>query len=294
MKGKICLVTGATSGIGKATAAALAQSGATVIVHGRDRAKTEQIQADLHAGTGNRNTHAMLADFSSLAEVAALARGINRQFGALHVLINNAGVLTDHRRVSKDGFELTFAVNHLAPFLLTNLLLDTLIESAPARIATNSSSAMGGGYIVFDDLQMERHFDGWSAYANTKLANFLFSNLLAEKLGDTDVTSNSFCPGLVDTDLLTGNRDFGASRVAYIKARMRSAEEGATTPVYLATDPEAGKISGKFFLNSHGNGKTPVAISWDRNVAEHLWTVSLELVQPWFRPGRPRKSTGSL
>ena len=286
MQGKVCLVTGATNGIGKATAHALASSGATLVIHGRDPIKTEGTQAELKASSGNGDIHTLIADFSSLVEVSALARDFNQQFGVLHVLVNNAGLLTDHRQVSHDGFELTFAVNHLAPFLLTTLLLDTLIESAPARVAINSSSAMGGGYIPFDDLNLENNFDGWSAYANSKLANFLFSNHLAMKLADNRVTSNAFCPGLVDTDLLTGNRDFGPAHIAHIRARMRSAQEGAITPVYLATDPGAERITGTFFLKSHGNGKIPVPVRWDKAVAERLWNVSLELVAPWLDTAR--------
>jgi len=286
MNGMVCLVTGATNGIGKATAHALASRGARLVIHGRNPGKTEQTLAWLKAASGNDDIHMLVADFASLDEVSVLAREFRRRFGALHVLINNAGLLTDHREVSRDGYELTFAVNHLAPFLLTNLLLDTLIGSAPARVATNSSSAMGGGCIPFDDLQMERRFDGWSAYANTKLANVLFSNLLAGKLADTGVVSNSFCPGLIDTDLLTGNRDFGEARIRQMRSGMRPVEDGAITPVYLATAPEAGEISGAFFLKSHGEGRTPVHIRWDVAVAERLWETSLDLVSPWLGDSR--------
>jgi retinol dehydrogenase-12 len=286
MHGKVCLVTGATNGIGKATAQALASFGATLVIHGRDPLKTERIQEEIKASSGNQDVHTLIADFASLAQVSTLAHDFGQHFGALHALINNAGVLTDHRQISQDGFELTFAVNHLAPFLLTNLLLDTLIDSAPARVAINSSSAMGGGSINFDDLNAEHQFDGWSAYANSKLANFLFSNHLAMKLAGRRVTSNSFCPGLVDTDLLTGNRDFGPAHLAHIRGRMRPAEEGAMTPVYLATDPGAEETSGAFFLKSHGKGMVPVPVRWDRAVAERLWDVSLALVAPWLDASR--------
>jgi retinol dehydrogenase-12 len=286
MRGKVCLVTGATNGIGKATAQALASFGATLVIHGRDPLKTERIQEEIKASSGNQDVHALIADFASLAQVSTLAHDFGRRFGALHALINNAGLLTDHRQISQDGFELTFAVNHLAPFLLTNLLLDTLIDSAPARVAINSSSAMGGGSINFDDLNAEHQFDGWSAYANSKLANFLFSNHLAMKLAGRRVTSNSFCPGLVDTDLLTGNRDFGPAHLAHIRGRMRPAEEGAMTPVYLVTDPRAEETSGAFFLKSHGKGMVPVPVRWDRAVAERLWDVSLALVAPWLDASR--------
>ncbi len=282
MNGRSCLVTGATNGIGKATARALATSGATLVIHGRNREKTERCLAELKAESGNDDIHMLLADFQSLDEVSELAREYRQQFGVLHVLINNAGVLTDHRQVSRDGFELTFAVNHLAPFLLTNLLLQTLVESAPARIATNSSTALGGGHIPFDDLQLERHFNGWSAYANSKLANALFSNWLAKKLSETEIVSNAFCPGLIDTDLLTGNREFGDAEVRRLKGLMRPPEDGAMTPVYLATDSDTGQISGSFFLKSFGDGIRPMQLNWDIDVARRLWEVSRVCVEPWL------------
>lgn len=282
MQGRVCLVTGATSGIGKATAEALARTGATLIVHGRDEGKTRRLRDELRALSNDDDVHMLLADFASLSEVRALAVQLRERFGALHVLINNAGVLTDHRQVSCDGFERTFAVNHLAPFLLTSLVLDLLQANAPARIAINSSSAMGGARLDFSDLQMERHFDGWTAYANTKLANMLVGNLLAEKLAGSGVVSNSFCPGLVDTNLLTGNRDFGEERIARMRPTMRSAEDGALTPVFLATAPAAAAINGAFFLKSHGNGTTPVPIRWDPDVAKRLWRVSQDYVARWL------------
>jgi len=282
MRGKICLVTGATNGIGKAAARAIAAAGATLLVHGRDRAKGHATIDEIRASTGNNDVHLLLADFASLDDVQTLAIEIEQRFGLLHVLINNAGLLTDQRQVSRDGFELTFAVNHLAPFLLTNLLLDTLTAAAPARIATNSSSAMGGGRINLDDLQMEAGFDGWTAYANTKLANVLFSNLLAEKISGTGVVSNSFCPGLIDTDLLTGNRDFGIAEIQRLRTRMRTPDEGAVTPVFLACAEEDGGMTGSFFLTSHGGGKKPLQLRWDMEVAQRLWDASMEYVAPWL------------
>lgn len=282
MVGRICLVTGATSGIGRATAMELARTGATLIVHGRDEGKTIRLLDELRAISGIDDIHMLLADFSSLSDVHSLAAQLRKQFGALHVLINNAGVLTDHRQVSRDGFELTFAVNHLAPFLLTNLVLDLLQANAPARIVINSSSAMGSARLDFQDLQMEQRFDGWTAYANTKLANMLCGNRLAEKLADCGVVSNSFCPGLIDTNLLVGNRDFGADRMVSIRSMMRSVEDGAITPVFLATAPQAATINGAFFLKSHGNGTTPLQFHWDRDVAERLWSVSQDYVARWL------------
>ena len=279
---RTCLITGATNGIGRAAAHAIAAAGYRVVIHGRDREKTAAIRAEIRDASGNTNIHMLLADFASLEQVRALAVDFRQQFGALHVLVNNAGLMTDYRQLSRDGFELTFAVNHLAPFLLTNLLLPVLINSAPARIVINSSSAMGNAYIDLDDLQMEKQFDGWTAYANSKLANVMFSNLLAEKLNGTGVVSNSLCPGLVDTGLLANNRVFGPERMKFLQPRMRTPEEGAITPVYLATAAEAEQLSGAFFMKSHGAGKTPLRIHWDVDLAQQLWDASAEYVAEWL------------
>jgi NAD(P)-dependent dehydrogenase (short-subunit alcohol dehydrogenase family) len=280
--GKTFLITGASNGIGKATAHAIAATGGTIVIHGRDPVRTEATRTEIRAASKNDDIHLLLADFASLDQVRALAMEFQQKFGALHGLINNAGLLTDHRQLSHEGYELTFAVNHLAPFLLTNLLLPTLVDSAPARIAMNSSSAMGSAQIDLDDLHMEKRFDGWTAYANTKLANVLFSNLLAQKLAESRVVSNAFCPGLVDSGLLTGNRDFGTEGIERLRPRMRTPEEGAITPVFLATTAEAEQVSGAFFLKSHGSGKTPVRIPWDADLAETLWDASLEHVVDWL------------
>jgi NAD(P)-dependent dehydrogenase (short-subunit alcohol dehydrogenase family) len=282
MAGKTCLITGATNGIGKATARAISGAGGTVVIHGRDRARTQATRSEIQTASGNPDIHALLADFASLEQVGALAVEFGDKFGDLHVLINNAGLLTDHRQLSDDGYELTFAVNHLAPFLLTHLLLPALVASAPARIAFNSSSAMGSAQLDLDDLHMQKRFDGWTAYANTKLANALFSNLLARKLADSRVVSNAFCPGLIDSGLLTGNRDFGIEGIERLRPRMRTTDEGAVTPVFLATAVEAQNMSGSFFLKSHGYGKTPVQISWDENLAQRLWDASQEHVADWL------------
>lgn len=285
MKGRVCLVTGATNGIGRAIAGEFAGRGATLLIHGRDPDKAARTVDELRSATGNADVHALLADFASLDDVRKLADQVRERTAVLHVLANNAGVLTDHRQISANGFELTFAVNHLAPFLLTQLLLPILMASAPTGISFNSSSAMGSAAVRFDDLQMERRFDGWTAYANTKLANFWVSNLLAERLADTGVVSNSYCPGLIDTDLLTGNRDFGAARITRMRGQMRTPDEGAITPVFLATSPDAAGINGAFFLKSHGFGTTPLEIAWDRGAAEQMWNVSIDLVGDWLETG---------
>jgi NAD(P)-dependent dehydrogenase (short-subunit alcohol dehydrogenase family) len=221
-------------------------------------------------------------DVSILEEVrSAFAAAVEKMDG-VDVLINNAGQINDQRRLSHDGFELTFAVNHLAPFLLTQKLLPVLRANAPARIVNVSSSAMGGGVIDLADLQSERHFDGWQAYANTKLANLLFSNVLAEQLNGTGVVSNALCPGLIDTNLLSNRTIFPADTFEYIRLRVRPPEEGAQVPLYLATAEETADVSGQFFLRDGDQGGRAISLGWDRETAAALWARSGELLANWI------------
>jgi NAD(P)-dependent dehydrogenase (short-subunit alcohol dehydrogenase family) len=281
MTDQMFLITGATDGIGKATALALAEIGATVILHGRDPEKTAGAVEEIQSATGSAKLHMVIADFASLADVAALAEQVKSEFGQLNVLINNAGQINDQRLTSQDGFELTFAVNHLAPFLLTQKLLPVLKANAPARIVNVSSSAMGGGVIDLADLQSERHFDGWQAYANTKLANVLFSNVLAEQLTGSGVVSNSLCPGLIDTNLLHNRQVFPDESLKYLQPRMRPPAEGAQVPLYLATAEETADVSGQFFLRDDQGGRA-ISLGWDRETAAALWARSGELLANWL------------
>ncbi len=281
MTDQLFLITGATDGIGKATALALAEIGATVILHGRDPEKTAGAVEEIQSATGSAKLHTVIADFAALDQVAALAEHIWHEFGQLDVLINNAGQINDRRLLSQDGFELTFAVNYLAPFLLTQKLLPVLKANAPARIVTVASSAMGGGVIDLADLQSERHFDGWQTYANTKLANVLFSNVLSEQLTDTGVVSNSLCPVLIDTNLLNNRKIFPDDTYEYIRLRVRPPADGAQVPVYLATADEAADVSGQFFLRDDQGGRA-VSLGWDRETAAALWARSCELLADWL------------
>ena len=279
MTDRVFLITGATDGIGKATALALAGSDATVILHGRDPDKTARVVAEIQAATGSTKLHTVIADFASLDHVAALAEHIWHEFGQLDVLINNAGQINDRRLLSQDGFELTFAVNHLAPFLLTQKLLPVLQANTPARIVNVASSAMGGGFIDLDDLQSERHFDGWQAYANTKLANVLFSNVLAEQLAGSGVVSNALCPGLIDTNLLHNRQVFPEESLKYIQPRMRPPAEGAQVPLFLATADQAAGMTGQFCMR---DGTRTLPFAWDRETAAALWARSGELLANWL------------
>lgn len=276
------LVTGATDGIGKATALALARQGASVIIHGRNPAKLEATLTELRTATGHPALHAVQADFASLAEVAALAAQLHRAFPGISVLINNAGLLTDHRQLSVDGFELTFAVNVLAPFLLTLSLLDTLKANAPARIVNVASTALGGGTVDFSNLQLERRFDGWQAYANSKLMNVLLSHHLAAQLAGSGVVSNALCPGLIDTNFFHTNTLFAGGAYERLRSGMRPPEEGALVPLYLATDPAAGQSNGQFYVRDGRDGRHAVALDWNLALAAQLWAHCLGCVERWL------------
>lgn len=282
------LVTGATNGIGKATALALARQGASVIIHGRHPGRLEATLNELRTATGNPALNTVRADFASLAEVAALSAQLRREFAGLRVLINNAGLLTDRRQLSVDGFELTFAVNVLAPFLLTLGLLDTLKANAPARIVNVASTALGGGRVDFSNLQLERGFEGWQAYANSKLMNVLLSNHLAAELAGSGVVSNALCPGLIDTNFFHTNTLFAGGTYERLRPGMRPPAEGALVPLYLATDPAAGESNGAFYVREGRDGRHAVALPWDRAVAAQLWAYCLDCVQRWL----PVKMTG--
>jgi NAD(P)-dependent dehydrogenase (short-subunit alcohol dehydrogenase family) len=272
MQGKICLITGATSGIGLATAWQLARLDATVVITARNEARGMAAIEKIRQKADGRSAHLLMADFSSLAQVRKLANDFIAQFPALHVLINNAGTITPERELSQDGFEMQFAVNHLAPFLLTNLLLPLIKTSIPARIITVSSMTHAWGSIDFDDLQSERNYDPSDVYADTKLANVLFTTELSRRLAGSEVTANSLHPGVIDTKLyrnymgIKNKEDTDDSTL----------EGGATTSVYLASSPEVIGISGKYFSSSRE--KTPSNASTDISTAEHLWRISEQLV----------------
>jgi retinol dehydrogenase 14 len=278
----ICLVTGATDGIGKATALALAARGDCVILHGRNPGKLDDTLRQIRAATGNESLHGVLADFASLEQVAELGLRVRTDFPRLNVLINNAGHLTDHWLQSADGFELTFAVNYLAPVLLTLTLLDSLTTNAPARIVNVASTALGGGEADFGNRRLEHDFDGWQAYANTKLMNVLFSHHLAGRLAGSGVVSNALCPGLIDTNFFHTNTLFAGGGYERLKPGMRTPEEGALVPLYLATDPGAGAINGAFYVRRGRDGLRTVPLDWDRAAAAALWAQSVAAVDPWL------------
>jgi retinol dehydrogenase-12 len=276
MNGKICLVTGGTNGIGKATAQELARMGATVVIVGRDVLKTSQVVEEIRAASSSNTVDSLLADLSSPQEVQWLADKYKRKYSHLHVLINNAGGFFLQRQLSVDGFEMTFALNHLASFLLTDLLLDTIKASAPARIINVSSNAHTSGKIEFDNLQGEREY-GPRAYDNSKLANILFTMELSRRLEGTGVTVNALHPGFVATGFAKNNgRLIGALVSIFAPLVARSPAKGAETSIYLASSPSVADITGQYFYDSHVIPAAPQAT--DMVVARKLWDVSAEMV----------------
>src|ERR1700674_5359072 len=250
MAGKVVLITGGTGGIGKATAIGLATMGARVGITGRDPARTEQAAAEIRAASGTQAVDAFAADMTSQAEVRRLAAAVLDAYPRLDVLVNNVGGFWAHRHPTADGLEHTFALNHLASFLLTNLLLDRLKASAPARVVTVSSHIQAEGHIVFDDLQGARNYSGQSAYSQSKLANVMFTNELARRLEGTRVTATSLHPGFVRTD-------FGAEDQAWffrfighvVRPFLKTPAQGAQTSIYLASSPAMDGVTGQFFVN---------------------------------------------
>jgi len=277
MNGKICLVTGATNGIGKAAAQALAQMGASVVIVGRNGAKTAQLVEEIRTTSGNQNVDSLLADLSSQEDVRRLADEFKSKYPHLHVLLNNAGGTFTTRQLTVDGIEMTFALNHLAYFLLTNLLLDTIKASAPARIINVSSDAHSGGKIDFDNLQGERSYSSFGPYGNSKLANILFTNELARRLEGTGVTVNALHPGLTRTGFGKNNPGFFMKIMQVIIPLVaRSPEKGAETSIYLASSPEVQSVTGKYFVDCKVTQPAPQAA--DGAIAKKLWDVSAELV----------------
>ncbi len=275
MGGKIVLITGGTSGIGKAAALALAEMGAEVVVTGRNEEKGRAAVEEIRRESGNEKVSLMLADLAVQAEVRRLAEEFQERHDRLDVLVNNAGVIQGQRTETPDGIETTLAINHLAPFLLTNLLLDLLEQSAPSRIITVSSDAQRWGKIDFDDLQSERRYRAFPVYGMTKLANIMFTYELAERLRDTGVVVNCMHPGSVNTEFGKNNRSPFTLLFRAFKPFMRSPEKGADTIVYLAASPDVEGMTGKYLSDRKVMAASEEA--YDESVRKRLWEVSEEL-----------------
>jgi retinol dehydrogenase-12 len=289
MAGRVCVVTGASSGIGKATSVALAALGATVVLVCRDQARGEVARAEVAAAADAGRVEAEqpsleLADLSSMEQVRALAARLAR-LGRIDVLVNNAGLVVARRQLTADGFEVSLAVNHLAPFLLTNLLLPRLAAGAPARIVTVSSTAHRGARLSLDDLQLERRYLAMLAYANTKLANVLFTRELARRLDGTEVTANCLHPGTVRTR-------FGDTGALWLRlglavggGLLRTPEFGARTVVYLSSAPEVAGQTGGYYVGTRR--RRPSRRARDDALARDLWDASARLTGVTTEPALP-------
>ncbi|NVM53815.1 MAG: SDR family oxidoreductase [Candidatus Helarchaeota archaeon] len=276
MSNNICIITGANSGIGKATALGLAKMGAHIVMVCRSEERGLVAQEDIKTQSGNQSIDLLLADLSSQQEIRDLVTEFKQKYSQLHVLINNAGIILPKRTFTVDGIETVFAVNHLAPFLLTNLLLDVLKASAPARIITVSSRTHSGK-IDFDNLQMEKRFSLFKSYGQSKLGNILFTYELARRLDGTGVTANCLHPGGVRTNF--GKDLTGIFRIGMIVAGrfLKSPKKGARTSIYLASSPDVEGVTGKYFMAKKEVKSSK--ISYDESVAKRLWDISAELVK---------------
>jgi NAD(P)-dependent dehydrogenase (short-subunit alcohol dehydrogenase family) len=272
---KICLVTGATSGIGKAAAQGLAARGFTTVIVGRDQRKSERASRFIRKRTGSPEVFYLIADLSSQKAIRRLTEEFKRKYDRLDILVNNAGAKILQRLTTADGYEMTFALNHLAYFLLTQQLLDRLQAANDARIVNVSSSAHGGALLDFEDLQNKRNYVGKKAYSQSKLANLLFTYELARRLEGTGVTVNAMAPGGVVTNFCRNNGwvSWAKHVTAHILARnLIGPTKAAETILYLATSPEVAGVTGKYFFENKPIESSPA--SYDTESARRLWEIS--------------------
>jgi NAD(P)-dependent dehydrogenase (short-subunit alcohol dehydrogenase family) len=274
--GKTILVTGGTSGIGYIAARSLAGMGASVAIVGHHAARARDAAARIQRETGATNVQALVADLSSLEQVRALAEQVQQRYPRLDVLLNNAGGVFIGRQTTVDGYERTFTINHLAPFLLTNLLLDRLKADAPARIITVSSMAHQGQRIHLDDLNQERRgYSAWRAYGESKLANILFTYALARRLAGSGVTANTLHPGFVATNFARNNGPLWQFFMTLARPFAISPQRGAQTSIYLASSPEVATVSGRYFVKCKPAHSS--SASTDVDAEEGLWRLSEQM-----------------
>jgi retinol dehydrogenase 14 len=272
MKDKICLITGASSGIGFATALELARMGAKIVMVNRDPKRGEKARRAVADGSGNPSVELLLCDLASQRQIRGLAEEFRRRHDRLNVLINNAAIVPHMRTQTEDGLETQFAVNHLAPFLLTSLLLDVLKASAPARVVNVSSGMHSQASLDFENLQGENSYKAMKHYALTKLLNVFFTFELARRLEGTGVTSNVLAPGFTSTNI---GRDYAFLTRMVMRIIAQPKEKGAETVVYLASSPEVEGITGKYFANKSEVRYSPLANELDK--AQKLWALSEKL-----------------
>ena len=275
MKNKIVLITGANSGIGKATAIKLATMGAHIVMLCRNKERGETARQDIIQTSDNKNIELILIDLADLISVRKAAEDIKAKYDHIDVMINNAGGYFTERKTSKDGYECTFAMNHLGHFLLTNLLLDELKAAVNARLINLSSDIHKKGHIIFDDLMTEKKYKGFGVYSHAKLANILFTKELSRRLHDTDITVNTLHPGIVRTNFTADSGRFIRFMMTIMGSLLKSPEKGAETSVYLASSKDVAGISGKYFVNRKEKKSSPE--SCNEEVAKKLWKMSCEL-----------------
>ena len=284
IQGKYCMVTGASSGIGREIALGLAKSGARVIMVCRDPSRGKAALEYVHRGSGNQAGELMLADLSSQYEIRWLATAYRIKHNSLHLLVNNAGIIRDKRELSVDGIEMTFAVNYVAYYMLTNLLIDLIKDSAPARIVNLTSAVHRTARLDFDNLQGEKKYHRDRIYAQSKLADIIFTNELALRLEGTGVTANSVCPGAVSSNIWAGS---SKAVNTVFKLLMKGPSEGAVLPLYVAASADIAGASGKYFqtgqhlkwtaVKAGGSICKPSARACDMQTANKLWQVSESL-----------------
>ncbi|MBI3558162.1 MAG: SDR family oxidoreductase [Deltaproteobacteria bacterium] len=272
---KLCLITGANSGVGLATAMALAKNGARVVLACRDTQRGQAALETIRANTGSRKLELMLLDLGRLQSIRDFAAEFKKKHNRLDVLVNNAGAMLAKRTTTHDGFETTFGVNHLGPFLLTNLLLEVLKASHPARIVNVASGAHSFGWMDFGDLQGERFYLGFKAYSQSKLANIIFTCELAERLKGSGVTANCLHPGMVDSNFANPKAGSFHWLGKLIRPLMVTIEQGADTAVYLATSPDVEGVSGKYFYKRKAVKSSRKSRS--KSAANKLWAISEKL-----------------
>ena len=288
MRGKVVMVTGANGGMGKVIARELARQEATVVMVCRDPRKGEEAQHEIIQATGNSPVDLLIADLSSQQSVREAARQFQERYSHLHVLVNNAGAHVQQRKLSVDGIEMNLAINHLSAFLLTNLLLDTLRASAPARIVNIASQAMADARqitlvgkprpakIDFDDLQSEREFVPFEVYGRAKLAMLLTTYALARRLAGTGVTANALHPCITATNIVDDIAPpLARPFLGLLKRFLPTPEQSARTALYLASSPEVEGISGKYFIREKETASVPV--SYDEALQERMWEVSVQM-----------------
>ena len=278
MQGKTVLVSGATNGIGKVTAHELAKMGAQVVIIGRNRARTEEAMREIQTASGNQQVHSLIADLSLMSEVRRVADEFKQQFARLDVLVNNAGGVFAQRQETREGNEMTLALNHLNYFLLTHLLLERLKASAPARIVNVSSGAHVGGPLRLDDLQSKQLYGrgGFGAYSQSKLMNVMFTYELARRLEGSGVTANALHPGLVATGFGKNNGGMMGFIVGVVMRFGLSPDDGAKTSIYLASSPEVEGVTGKYFDKCKSVRSSEP--SYDEAAQRQLWAQSEQLV----------------